>query len=122
MIKGIEHIGIAAKDSTALKCWYVDMFSMTVTRDNGKGGYFIADKNGVEIEIYPASSEDNVLHDNLTSGIRHIAFAVDDFDAEYERLKASNVEFVGEPIIKEKYSNLFFKDPEGNLLHIIERR
>ncbi len=122
MIKGIEHIGIAAKDSTVLKNWYVDVFGMTVTRDNGKGGYFVADKNGTEIEIYPAEKEGETDNNNLTSGIRHIAFAVDDFDAEYKKLKEKNVEFVGEPIIKEKYSNLFFKDIEGNLLHIIERR
>ena len=122
MIKGIEHIGIAAKNSTVLKDWYVDVFGMTVTRDNGKGGYFIADKNGTEIEIYPAEREERSECSNLTAGIRHIAFAVDNFDAEYKKLKEKNVEFVGEPIIKEKYSNLFFKDIEGNLLHIIERR
>lgn len=122
MIKGIEHIGIAAKDSTALKNWYIDVFDMQTISDNGRGGYFIAAKNGVQIEIYPQNSDGNRDYDNLTSGLRHIAFLVSDFDSEYERLKAKNVEFVGEPVIKEKYSNLFLKDIEGNLLHIIERR
>lgn len=122
MIKGIEHIGIAAKDSTALKNWYMDIFGMTVVSDNGKGGYFIAAPNGVQIEIYPANAEGDRSYDNLTSGLRHIAFLVEDFDGEYERLKTKNVNFVGEPVVKEKFSNLFFKDPEGNLVHIIERR
>ena len=122
MIKGIEHIGIAAKDSTALKNWYIDIFNMTVVSDNGRGGYFIAAPNGVQIEIYPQNSDGDRNYDNLTSGLRHIAFLVNDFDAEYERLKSKNVEFVGEPVVKEKFTNLFFKDPEGNLLHIIERK
>ncbi len=122
MIKGIEHIGIAAKDSTALKNWYMDIFNMTVVSDNGRGGYFIAAPNGVQIEIYPANSDGDRNYDNLTSGLRHIAFLVEDFDGEYERLKGKNVNFVGEPSVKEKFSNLFFKDPEGNLVHIIERR
>ena len=122
MIKGIEHIGIAAKDSTALKNWYMDIFNMTVVSDNGRGGYFIAAPNGVQIEIYLANSEGDRNYDNLTSGLRHIAFLVEDFDGEYERLKGKNVNFVGEPSVKEKFSNLFFKDPEGNLVHILERR
>ena len=122
MIKGIEHIGIAAEDSTALKNWYMDILNMTVVSDNGKGGYFIAAPNGVQIEIYPATDEGERDYHNLTSGLRHIAFLVEDFDGEYERLKEKKVNFVGEPVVKEKFSNLFFKDPEGNLVHIIERR
>lgn len=122
MIKGIEHIGIAAKDSTALKNWYMDIFNMTVVSDNGKGGYFIAAPNGVQIEIYPATDEGERDYYNLTSGLRHIAFLVEDFNGEYERLREKKVNFVGEPVVKEKFSNLFFKDPEGNLVHIIERR
>lgn len=122
MILGIEHIGIAAKDSTALKDWYMDMFPLKVIRDNGKGGYFLEMPDGAEIEIYPAESDGEKADNNLVSGLRHIAFKVDDFDKEVARLKEKNVELVGEPIVKEKFSNMFFRDPEGNLLHIIERR
>lgn len=122
MVIGIEHIGIAAKDSTALKNWYMDIFPMKIVRDNGKGGYFLEDGRGMQIEIYPAKTEGEKDFDNLTTGIRHIAFLIDNFDEMLAILKAKNAEFVGEPIIKETYSNMFFKDPEGNLLHVIERR
>lgn len=122
MVIGIEHIGIAAKDSTALKNWYMDLFGMKVVRDNGKGGYFIEDARGMQIEIYPAKTDAGCDFDNLTTGLRHIAFLIDNFDEMMAILKSKNVEFVGEPIIKETYSNMFFKDPEGNLLHVIERR
>ncbi len=122
MIKGIEHIGIAAKDSTALKDWYIKVLDMKVFSDNGRGGYFLEANNGVQIEIYPADKETSRNYDNLSTGLRHIAFLVDGFDAERERLISLGVELVDAPSIKEKFSNQFFKDPEGNLLHIIERR
>lgn len=122
MIKGIEHFGIAAENSTALKDWYIDIFGLKIKTDNGKGGYFLEDANGVQIEIYPADKTIDRDYNNFTAGTRHVAFLVENFEEEYARLKEKNVNFLGEPIIKEKYSNLFFKDPEGNIVHIVERR
>ena len=54
-------------------------------------------------------------------GIRHFAVSVTDFDAVYEDLKAKDVSFVGDPVDKKGVKAVFFTDPEGNLLHLLER-
>ena len=36
MVTGIEHLGVCAKDSTALKDWYVKTFGTKVVYDNMK--------------------------------------------------------------------------------------
>jgi catechol 2,3-dioxygenase-like lactoylglutathione lyase family enzyme len=51
-----------------------------------------------------------------------IAFILntDDFDRDYQRLKESGVEFLGEPQFIEDWGMrcVYFRDPEGNLIEI----
>jgi catechol 2,3-dioxygenase-like lactoylglutathione lyase family enzyme len=55
------------------------------------------------------------------AGMRHIAIAVDDFDEAYLRLKSAGVHFVTEPYEASGNTVAFFKDPDGNFLHLIYR-
>ena len=61
MVYGIEHTGIAAKDSKRLTDWYVKTFGCKIVYDNGKGTYFVAFESGDMIEIISAekSSDEN---------------------------------------------------------------
>jgi glyoxylase I family protein len=54
-------------------------------------------------------------------GLRHLALAVSDFDAVYGQLKARNVNFLVEAADNKGVKTAFFTDPEGNILHIIQR-
>jgi glyoxylase I family protein len=56
-----------------------------------------------------------------TPGLRHLAIAVSDFDAAYGRLKDKAVSFVAEPADSQGTKTVFFTDPEGNYLHLIQR-
>ena len=50
-----------------------------------------------------------------------ICIPTDDVDADYKRLKAAGVEFIGEPQIIEDWGGVrtvLFRDPEGNLLEL----
>ena len=55
------------------------------------------------------------------TGIRHMAIAVQDFETEYQRLKGAGVEFLTEPETSKGNRVVFFKDADGNYLHLIER-
>jgi glyoxylase I family protein len=56
-----------------------------------------------------------------TPGIRHLAIAIDDFDAAYAILKDKGVTFVGEPFANQGNRLAFFEDIDGNLCHLIHR-
>ncbi len=122
MITGIEHLAIYAKDTKKLSDWYVDMFDGKIVYDNGKGTYFVAFSDKSMIEFCSNESEENVLTALETPGIRHIALSVDDFDAAVAKVKEAGVEVLKEAAVAANgIGTMFFRDPEGNILHFISR-
>ena len=121
MVKGIEHIAIFARDTAALKEWYVKMFDFKQVYENDKGTYFLKAQDGAMIEFVKTEENGGILGDKI-SGIRHIAIAVDDFEAMVDTLMNDRVEVVAKPLITPKgLKTFFFRDPEGNVLHLIYR-
>lgn len=121
MVAGIEHVAIAAKDTAVLKDWYARIFDFKQVYDNGKGTYFLKAQDGSMIEFIKYVEDVGVLPEKA-SGIRHLAIAVDDFEGMVILLKNENVEVVTEPVIAPSgIKTFFFRDPEGNILHLIFR-
>ena len=54
-------------------------------------------------------------------GLRHLAIAVDDFDAACEQLKRQGTNFLAEPYENQGNRLVFFTDADGNFLHLIQR-
>jgi catechol 2,3-dioxygenase-like lactoylglutathione lyase family enzyme len=123
MINGIEHLGIFSNDTEALKNWYIEMCGFEQVYENGKGTYFLKADDGSMIEFVNATQDGGVMGDK-TSGLRHIALSVDDFDSVCDTLMAANVEVVSEPMIDDEkgIKTFFFRDIDGNVLHLIYRR
>lgn len=122
MITGIEHIAIYAKDTQVLSQWYVDVFDGEIVYDNGKGTYFVAFSDKSMIEFCKNDTTDNNATDLDVPGIRHIALSVDDLDGAVEKVKAAGVEILKDKAVSEKgIGTMFFRDPEGNILHFISR-
>ncbi len=73
----------------------------------------------VQVKGEPASTRG--LVDDFT-GVRYIAFAVDDIDAMTRQLEDRGVEFASEILPPEPDQGVarlvFFKDPDGNLLEL----
>ena len=123
MIKGIEHIAICARDTTALCKWYVETFDFSVVFDNGEGVYFIRANDGTIFEIMKFKSGVQPW-DTSAIGLRHIALSVskEDFDFEVQKIKKMGLKI--EADVSEAPNGVktfFFRDPEGNLLHFIYR-
>ncbi len=65
--------------------------------------------------------------DLFASGISELCFRVKDIDAEYERLKALGVDFLSAPELFDythlgmgKSRAVYFRDPDGTVLELIE--
>jgi len=119
MIRGIEHTAIATPDPAALAQWYVDTLGFVINY-RGSTAVFVKAPNGSMIEFIPAEGDPgpNTLK---SPGLRHLALLVDDFEAQYARLQRKGVHFIGEPSESKGNKVVFFTDPEGNILHLLQR-
>jgi len=124
MVRGIEHLAIFSSDTAKLKDWYIKTFDFKQVYDNGKGTYFLKAQDGFILEFVMGSAGE-IPKDHTIIGLRHIAISValDDFENMVEKLKAVNIDVVSEATISDKgVGTFFFRDPDGNVLHLISRK
>jgi glyoxylase I family protein len=119
----VEHIAIVAKDPVALKSWYERVLGAKPVFDNGQNPpTCLISLGNVWFEIYAADKSLPDTANNKLAGFRHLALRVDSLDAAKAELEKRGVKFTEE--IKPAGGGgrvLFFPDPEGNLLHFVER-
>lgn len=122
MFQGLEHTAICSPDPQKLAQWYVDYLDFHINFSYA-GNYFVKAANGTMLEIIPGEGTVplQTLASNKVPGIRHLAIAIDDFDAAYEALKAKGVPFLAEPVNNQGNRLVFFHDGDGNLLHLVHR-
>ena len=119
MYKGLEHTAIASPDPRKLAQWYVDHLGFHINFEYA-GNYFVKAPNGTMLEIIPSEGE-RTPQAMKSPGIRHLAIAVDNFDAAHEDLKAKAVNFLTEAFTTQGNRLVFFSDADGNIVHLIER-
>jgi glyoxylase I family protein len=118
-----EHLGLAARDSVALKDWYTRVLGAEVRFDKREQPpAFFVRLGPTLIEIYAADTARPETANNKLAGWRHLALRVDSIESARDELIRRGVTFT-EPIKPAGGGGrvLFFSDPEGNLLHLIER-
>ena len=120
MFTGIEHFAIASPNPKRLAEWYVGTLEFEISYEYA-GNYFVEAQNGALIEIVPAEGERS-QSGMRSPGMRHIAIAVEDFEGAQSTLASQGVKFEGEPYQVQGNRLVFFKDPDGNLLHLIWRQ
>jgi glyoxylase I family protein len=124
MIFSLEHLGLAARNTASLSDWYVNTLGAEVIFANGQNppAFLLRLPGGAVIEIYSAHRSIDDVSDNRLGGWRHVALRVDSIEATRAQLSSRGVSFTEE--IKPAGGGgrvLFFKDEEGNLLHLVER-
>lgn len=112
-------MAIASPDPPALAQWYVDHLNFVINYQSPRT-VFVKAPDGSMIEI-TASEGERVEQSLKQPGLRHLALTVDDFDLTYNALKSKGVRFLDEPSDKKGVKTVFFTDPEGNVLHLIQR-
>lgn len=124
---GIEHTALAARSPEGLADFYVRHmgFRNVTTFDNGATNpktYMIA-LGSAMLEIFPCDRAKPVRERmNPDQGMAHIAITVRDFDAAVAELSRSPARIEGEERAGPLNSRAqFYRDPEGNLFHILWR-
>jgi catechol 2,3-dioxygenase-like lactoylglutathione lyase family enzyme len=120
----VEHLGLPAQSPTALKEWYVTRLGARVVYDSQQTppAYFLALPGGMLLEVYAGESALPEVANNRLCGWRHLALRVESIEQAQRELAALGVQFE-EPVKPAGGGGrvLFFRDPEGNLLHLVER-
>jgi glyoxylase I family protein len=118
MYKGIEHTAIATPNPEALGQWYEKYLNFPISYRYG-GNVFVKAPDGSMLELIPSVGEP-VKTEVKTPGIRHLAIKVDDYDAALKELEGKGIEFF-ERIENDTMRLAFFRDIEGNILHLVHR-
>jgi glyoxylase I family protein len=118
MYQGIEHTAIATPDPEALAQWYEKTLNFPICHRYG-GNVFVKAADGSMLEMIP-STGDRLKTEMKTPGIRHLAIKVDDYEAAVRDLESKGVDII-ERVDKGVARLTFFRDPEGNILHLIYR-
>jgi predicted enzyme related to lactoylglutathione lyase len=116
MIKGLRGASIWSEDVKNLLPFYRDVLGLKVGFETA--GFVVLGELEAPALALGTHSE---VHGRNADPARHmVGLATDDVRAEWQRLKAAGVEFVEDPT---DYGNLriaTLKDPEGNLIQLLE--
>ncbi len=118
MIKGLRGVSIWSEDVKNLLPFYRDVLGLNVGFESP--GFVVRGEPGVPALALGTHSE---VHGRNADPARHmVGLATDDVRTDWKRLKASGVEFIEDPT---DYGNMriaTLKDPEGNLVQLLESR
>lgn len=127
----IEHIGIAVKSLEDSNKIFAKLFGKahykveTVASENVDTSFFQIGESKIEL-LHAISSESAIAKyiDKKGEGIHHIAFAVEDIEAEVERLKAEGFQPISEKPKKGADNKLVFffhpKSTNGVLIELCQ--
>ena len=117
-----EHDGGAIDEMCATEGVYMKEYRLRAPEGPGPAG----GGPGFTIDLIKWVRPEGAVTRPLINDIptAHYAFGVADLQATYDRLKAKGVEFVSPPVTfppeEGSWKVLFFKDPDGFLLELIE--
>jgi glyoxylase I family protein len=141
MILATRHTGIVVHDIEASLRFWRDVMGLTVVVDFWEEGEYISTLQhlpGVRLHMIKLRAPDGSLiellndeahpmpppasNDLCDRGIRHMAFTVADVEAAWQTLRRENCDLLSSPITSpDGKARLFFaRDPEGNLLEIVQ--
>jgi len=140
-VKAIRHTGIVVSDLERALHFYVELLGLKVMKRMDESGEYIGNISGsknVMVTTVKMAAEDGNLIELLyyhshtqkparvreicETGISHIAFTVENVDAEYERLSKAGVQFNSLPQRSpDGYAKVTFcRDPDGTLIELVE--
>ena len=116
VIKGLRVSSIWSEDLNTLLPFYRDILGLKVGLQT-PGFVVLGDPNGPAVALGTHSE----VRGKASDPARHIVgFDTDDIKGDCARLESAGVEFVEEPNQQDGVWIATFKDPEGNLLQLLQ--
>lgn len=125
MIQYVDHVAITVKDLDRSVEFYTKKLGFSVVRkDETPSLNIVFVGNGLaQLELFElkkgTAKEVPALKENEI-GIKHIAFHVDDIEGVVEEMKKRGVEFTTEIRKSGKRAYIFFKNPDGTSLQLLQ--
>ena len=120
MIKKFAGASIWSQDLNNLLPFYRDVIGLKVTLESPRYVVLGADQPGLPGLALGTHSK---VHGPNSDPARHlVSLASDDVKADWTRLKQAGVEFIEDPTDYENLSVATLKDPEGNLVQLVQFR
>jgi predicted enzyme related to lactoylglutathione lyase len=118
MIKGLSAVSVWSADLKNLLPFYRDVLGLKVVIESP---HFVVlgEAGGPSVGL---GTHSDVRGRNADPARHMIGLTTDDLGADWKRLKAAGVEFVEAPTDYDTVSIATLKDPEGNLIQLIQRR
>lgn len=139
-IRSLSHVGLTVSNFEKAVKWYYDMFGFRLISEQVLQeeqvnnlyplyklknteihlGFLRAPKGGV-VEIFEFSNslpEEQVIWNK--PGLTHMTYDVKNIKKWYNELKRKGVEFFSEPQQTDGTEWVFLKDPDGNLIELID--
>ena len=142
LIRAVRHHGIVVSDLEKMLAFYRDTLGFTVAARMNESGTFIDELLGLQnvsvetVKLAPPEGEAQIellkFHSHLSHSIKnrelftlgptHVALRVVSLDSIFSVLRESGSDFIGKPSLAPsgKAKVVFARDPEGNLLELVE--
>ncbi len=118
MINGLRAVSIWSADLKNLLPFYRDVLGLPVAIESPR---FVV-LGGAGASTIGLGTHSGVRGPNLDPARHLVGLATDDLVADWKRLKAAGVEFVEDPTDYDTVSIATLKDPEGNLVQLLQQR
>ena len=131
MIKGISHIGVAVDDLEKARAFFKENFALPVSDRESFGELLFSfiPLEGTDIELLQSTTFDGQIAKFIKKkgqGIHHVAFEVDDIQAELDALKTKGVMVINEkPYLNAHEDLVAFLHPKstfGILVELIQKK
>jgi predicted enzyme related to lactoylglutathione lyase len=116
MIKGLRGATIWSEDLRNLLPFYRDLLGFKVAGQI-EGFVVLGDQASPTLALGTHSA---VRGRNVDPARHMIGLSTDDVDADWKRLKSAGVEFIEDPTDYGRFRIATLKDPEGNLLQLLQ--
>ncbi len=120
----VEHVAIAVADPTASAAWYEKILDFKTVFSNGEDPptLLIEHPSGFRLEVMPKTDKPQPERHVRDAGWSHIALKVADVDEASGELEARGLVFDGSPVGAVGGGRVRnFRDPDGNMLQIVDR-
>ena len=116
MIKGLCIASVWSADLNNLLPFYRDVIGLEVSLE-APGFVVLGNPRGPAVALGTHSD----VHGKNADAARHmVGLETDDIEGEFQRLKARGVEFIEEPTKFDAVTVATFKDPEENLVQLLQ--